>query len=328
MIVSHAPMRVSLFGGGTDLPEWSSKHGGAVLGFALDKYTHIYLRKLLPFSKFKHRLVYSKVEDVDRIADIQHRAIKAVLQEYWGDEGFGLELTHMGDLPAMAGTGSSSSFVVAMLNAIQHILHGNMPKAAAQWIYQESVRIEREVIGEFVGQQDQAWAAFGGFNRIDFAPNGAATVTKMPDGRAHELTSHLLMGFTGFTRFAEEVEREKAAGFEANSSKLHAIRAMVDQAADVILNGYDIRIIGQLLHETWMMKRGLSDRVSNPEIDAMYETARKTGAIGGKLMGAGAGGFLLLFAEPEKHADIKAALPGTIWVDVGIGRGAWVEGAL
>lgn len=308
-------MRVSLFGGGTDYPAWWRKNGGSVLGFAINKYTRVYVRDLLPFYAHKHMIVYRKVEMVDRIADIEHPAVRAVLQEHWGDDRGGLEITHMGDIPAMSGMGSSSSFVVALLAAIVH-------KTGVKGINiaREAIRIEQDVIGENVGNQDQVWAAKGGFNRINFYRDGQMSLHPLgATRRGQDLLAHLMLVFTGFTRLADEIAGDQVREMDRHAEDLWEIQRMVDEAEDIICSGQeDIRDIGPLLYKSWERKRNLAARVSNPDIDAMLEAAMNAGALGGKLLGAGNGGFLLLFAEPEKQERVKADLGNRIWVPLGI----------
>ncbi len=316
MIVSKAPMRVSLFGGGSDYPAFFNRHGGSVLGFAADKYTRIYIRPLLPFSSFKHRLVYSTVEDVNLVSEIKHPAIRAVLQEHWGDDRPGLEITHMGDLPAMSGMGTSSSFVVALIRGIERF-KGLNPMAATE-LAQEAIRIEQVVIAEAVGCQDQVWAALGGYNRVDFTKDGfTARALPVKDFRA-DILDYLMLGFTGATRHAHKIAQEVINQMGQNTDAVKRMVGYVDEAERILLNQEDIRGIGELLHDTWMLKRGLTGSITNPEIDEMYGRARIAGAIGGKLLGAGAGGFLLHFVDHEKQGAVRAALPDRIWVPIGM----------
>jgi D-glycero-alpha-D-manno-heptose-7-phosphate kinase len=315
LIVAKAPLRCSIFGGGTDYRKWFEVHGGSVLGFAVNKYVRVYVRDLLPFNAFKHMLVYRKVEQVNKIEEIEHPAIRAVLQEHWGDNKGGLEITHMGDLPACSGMGSSSAFVVALLAAIWHKIGR---KFCDGDIAREAIRIEQEVIGENVGNQDQIWAAMGGYRRLDFVP-GTSTVCWRPQKRSEELLSHLMLVFTGFTRIADLVAGEQIKAFPKHEHELSAIQMSVDVAEAILSHeDQDIRKLGPILLNCWKNKRQLSDHVSNSIIDGMLDKAIKAGALGGKLLGAGNGGFLLLFVEPINQERVKAALPGKIWVPLGI----------
>lgn len=312
MIISRTPFRVSLFGGGTDLPKWYRRHGGSVIGGAIDKYCYISLRTLPPFFAHKHRIVYSNIEQVREIAEIKHPSVRACLGEM-GIEA-GLEIHHDGDLPARSGLGSSSSFTVGLLNAL-NAYRGRM--ASKQELAEEAIRIEQDVIGENVGSQDQMWAAFGGLNRIDFQPDGSIDVTPLiiERERRDALQNHFVLYFTGLSRFASDIEGEKIANLDKRDVQLHSLRAMVDEAASMLSNPKrDLSELGRLLHEGWLLKRELSASVSNRTIDELYEAALHAGALGGKLLGAGGGGFLLLFVPPERQAAVRERLKDLIAV--------------
>jgi D-glycero-alpha-D-manno-heptose-7-phosphate kinase len=314
MIISRTPFRVSLFGGGTDLPQWYRRHGGAVIGGAIDKYCTISLRALPPFFSYRYRIVYSKIELASSVAEIEHPAVRAVLGEM-GIPG-GLNIHHDADLPARSGLGSSSSFTVGLLNAL-YAYQGHM--ASRDELAREAIRIEQDVIKECVGSQDQMWAAWGGLNRIDFQPDGTIDIRPliMPRERRETLERHLVLYFTGFSRFASEIEKEKIANLDKREHQLHGLRAMVDEATSLLVSpGRSLDDLGRLLHESWLMKRELSSGVSSPAIDELYQTARAHGATGGKLLGAGGGGFLLLFVPPERQARLRERLKDLVSVAV------------
>lgn len=314
MIISRTPFRVSLFGGGTDFPQWYRRHGGAVIGGAIDKYCYINVRTLPPFFEHKHRIVYSNIELVKDIEEIRHPSVRAVLREMGITEG--LEIHHDGDLPARSGLGSSSSFTVGLLNAL-YAYRGHM--ATKRELAQRAIQIEQEVIGESVGSQDQMWAAYGGLNRIDFRTDGGIDVNPLiitPERRT-ELESSLMLYFTGFSRIASDIEKEKIATLDQREAQLHTLRAMVDEAAAILGSPTaPLDQLGQLLHEGWMLKRELSKAVSNSKIDELYEAALSAGALGGKLLGAGGGGFMLLYAPPEVQARVRERLSNLIAVNV------------
>ena len=317
MIISRTPFRVSFFGGGTDYPAWFRQHGGAVLGTTIDKYCYISLRELPPFFEHRHKIVYSKVETVRELGEIQHPAVRAVLQEL--EVTAGLEIHHDADLPARSGLGSSSAFTVGLLNAVR-ALRGQM--SSAEHLASEAIRIEQEVVGENVGNQDQVWAAFGGTNLVTFRPDGGFDVVPviMPPARRDRLQAHLQLFFTGFSRTASEIAGKKIANLASRERQLHAMRQMVDTGLGVLQDeGRPIEEVGRLLHEAWTMKREIADVVSTSAIDEIYAAARGAGAIGGKLLGAGGGGFMLLFAPPERHAAIREGLRGLIEVRFRIG---------
>ena len=316
MIISRTPFRVSLFGGGTDYPKWYREHGGAVFGFAINKYCYISVRPLPQFFEHRHRIVYSQVEMVTEIDDIQHPAVRGILADQGID--IGLEIHHDGDLPARSGLGSSSSFTVGMLNAL-YALRGAM--IDKQKLAQEAIRIEQRVIGEAVGSQDQVWAAFGCINRIDFPIAGDFQVRPlvMPGERRQQLLDHLLLFFTGFSRFASEIAQKQIDNFDQRQDHLKTITSLVDEAMNVVQSdGRPVREIGELLHQSWHLKRELADSVTTPKIDEIYDAALDAGAIGGKLLGAGGGGFVLLFVEPDKQEAVKERLKDLVWVDFGI----------
>jgi len=316
MIISRTPYRVSLFGGGTDYPKWFNRFGGSVLGFAINKYCYLSLRALPPFFEHRHRIVYSRIELVGSIEEIQHPAVRAVLGEMKVSEG--IEIQHQGDLPARSGLGSSSSFTVGLLNALWA---GRGRMVTKQTLAAEAIRIEQEVIGENVGSQDQVWAAYGGMNRIDFSRDGSFAVDPvvMPRGRRQELIGSLMLVFTGFSRFADQLAARQIANMEQREAHLHRLQAMVDEAVEILQNpARPIREIGELLHQSWMLKRELAECVSSPQIDGMYQAAREAGAIGGKLLGAGGGGFMLFFVPPERQAAVRARLHDLIHVEFDI----------
>ena len=311
MIISRTPFRISFFGGGTDYPPWFKQHGGAVLSTSFDKYCYITCRELPPFFEHKYRIAYSKVENAKDISDIEHPAVRAVLAEMGLPQG--LEVHADADLPARSGLGSSSSFVVGLLHSLTALQGTRVTK---EWLTQEAIRIEQEVLKENVGSQDQAAAAHGGFNVIHFQQDGVLRVDPLvlPASRRQELNDHLMLFFTGFSRFSSDIAKAQVANIEKNSESLHRIRAMVDEGVSILCEGGDIREFGHLLHSAWVYKRGMSDQVSNAGIDALYEKALRAGAIGGKLLGAGGGGFMLLFVAPEQQAAVREALRDLIHV--------------
>ncbi|MHB8453179.1 MAG: GHMP family kinase ATP-binding protein [Acidiferrobacterales bacterium] len=311
MIISRTPFRISFFGGGTDYPCWFKQHGGAVLSTSFDKYCYVTCRELPPFFDHKYRIAYSKVENVSEIGDIEHPAVRAVLGEIAFPQG--LEIHCDADLPARSGLGSSSSFVVGMLHSLE-ALKGN--RVTKEWLAQEAIRIEQEVLKENVGSQDQAAAAFGGFNLIRFHTNGQLTIEPviLSPQRKEEFNDHLMLFFTGFSRIASEIAKSKVANLNKKADELHCMRKMVDECLEILSSNTDIRAIGELLHTGWEHKRSLSDLVSNSQIDSLYSRAIKSGAIGGKLLGAGGGGFMLLFVEPKNQESVRQALSELVYV--------------
>lgn len=311
MIISRTPFRISFFGGGTDYPGWYEEHGGAVLSTSFDKYTYITCRELPPFFNHKYRIAYSKVENANAISDIQHPAIRAVLEQL--DFKRGLEIHCDADLPARSGLGSSSSFVVGLLHSLT-ALQGR--RVTADWLAKESTRIEQSVLHEHVGSQDQAAAANGGLNLIHFQKDGNLRLDPLilPNSRKQEFNDHLMLFFTGFSRISSDIAKAHVENMSKNATELHEMRAMVDEAIAILCSGRDIRALGDLLHQGWLHKRNMSSQVSNPSIDALYDRARASGAIGGKLLGAGGGGFMLMFVTPGDQAAVKAELSDLIHV--------------
>ena len=311
MIISRTPFRVSFFGGGTDYPVWFQEHGGAVLATTIDKYCYITCRYLPPFFEHKSRIVYSKIESVAANDQIEHPAVRGVLQHLKIEEG--LEIHHDGDLPARTGLGSSSSFTVGLLHAL-YGLNGRMP--TKMQLANDAIHVEQEVLKESVGSQDQIIAAFGGFNRIDFPSDHRFQVSPvMIDGeRRARLQDHLMLFFTGFARTASEIASEQIQATPKKTQELRLMQQMVDEAIRILRESEDLTAFGRLLHEGWQVKRSLTRRISTPQIDALYEAACAAGAIGGKLLGAGGGGFLLLFVRPEEQDRVKEALRGVLHV--------------
>jgi D-glycero-alpha-D-manno-heptose-7-phosphate kinase len=312
VIITRTPYRVSFFGGGTDYPGWFRENGGAVLATTLDKYCYITCRRLPPFFQHRHRIVYSIIENVSRVDEIQHPAVRAVLE--WAKVEEGLEIHHDGDLPARSGLGSSSSFTVGLVHAL-HALHGKMTNRTQ--LAKTAIHIEQDLIKENVGSQDQVLASYGGLNVVEFRPDDSFDVTPviLPQERKEELEAHLMLCFTGFSRFASVVAKSQLDNLHAKQRELNRIRQMVDEGLNILIDPSEpIRTFGRLLHEAWQNKRSLSDMVTTPEIDEVYQAARDAGAIGGKLLGAGGGGFMLLFANPEHQPKIRERLKNLIHV--------------
>jgi D-glycero-alpha-D-manno-heptose-7-phosphate kinase len=312
MIITRTPFRISFFGGGTDYPQWYREHGGAVLSTSIDKYCYISCRNLPPFFEHKHRIVYSKIENVVHVDDIEHPSVRAVFQ--WLQVSDGIEVHHDGDLPARSGLGSSSAFTVGLIHALRALRGQQSSKSE---LASGALHVEQNLIGENVGSQDQVVVAYGGLNRIDFPVSGDFSVQPvvMLRDKQELLNDHMMLFFTGITRIASDVAASKIQNLSSRSAELNAMRAMVDEALNILTSeNVDMTAFGRLLHESWLLKRRLSDAVSTLHIDQTYEVAMRAGAIGGKLLGAGGGGFLLIFAEPEKHAEIRKALAKLIYV--------------
>lgn len=315
MIISKTPFRISFFGGGTDYPAWYLKNGGAVLSTTIDKYCYISCRYLPPFFDHKYRIVYSKIENVQTLDQIQHPAVKAVLTHLECYKG--LEIHHDGDLPARSGLGSSSSFTVGLINTLMALKGRYVSK---EDLARKAIYVEQEIIRETVGSQDQIAATFGGFNRIQFFRDGHFSVEPviLAKTRREELENHLMLFFTGLQRNAPEIAKSKIENIAHRNNELVLMNKTVDDAIAVLQNSErSLLDFGDLLDQGWKLKRALSEKVSNELIDGLYARAKRAGALGGKLLGAGGGGFLLLFARPEDQDAIKRELKDFIYVPFG-----------
>lgn len=312
MIITKTPFRISFFGGGTDYHAWYKEHGGAVLSTSIDKYCYISCRFLPPFFDHKHRIVYSKIENVTAIENIEHPSVRAVFQ--WLNVSEGIEVHHDGDLPARSGLGSSSAFTVGLIHALR-ALKGL--QSSKNELAKGACHVEQNVIGENVGSQDQIAAAYGGLNFIEFQQSGDFSVKPvvLAMEKQERLNDHMMLFFTGLTRIASEIAADQIQNIPNRVSELNSMRAMVDEALSILssqkLNFSDF---GRLLHESWCLKRRLSSTISTSRIDYFYDVAMKAGAKGGKLLGAGGGGFFLIFAEPEIQPRIREALSELVYV--------------
>ena len=311
MIISRTPFRISFFGGGTDYPVWYYENGGAVLATSIDKYCYISCRHLPPFFEHKSRMAYSKIENLKEGQEFEHPSARETLRFMGVKEG--VEIHHDADLPARTGLGSSSSFTVGLLHTL-YALKQRMP--TKMQLAQEAIHIERDLIKESVGSQDQVTAACGGFNRISFAQDGEINVQPVIIGRERLalLQSHLMLYFTGFSRLASVIAEKQIQDTHKKKVELKAMFDMVDHSLGILTGGTDLTEFGKLLHESWLLKRGLTDKISSPQIDEIYAAARDAGSIGGKLLGAGGGGFILLFAKPEDQPRIREKLKDLLHV--------------
>lgn len=311
MIISRTPFRISFFGGGTDYPAWYRKHDGAVLATTIDKYCYLTCRYLPPFFEHRFRVVWSKIENSQTIDEIVHPAVRMVLRYLNMDRG--VEIHHDGDLPARSGMGSSSSFTVGLLHAL-YALKGQMPNK--QQLAMKSIYIEQELLKETVGSQDQVLAAYGGFNHITFPANGEISVRPLTliQERISELNSHLMLFYTGIKRTASDIAKSYIGNVERNEQHLRMMSEMVNNGISILNSEQNIGHFGKLLHEAWQAKRSLSPKVSNPYVDEIYDQARSAGAIGGKVTGAGGGGFMLLFVPPSRQTKVRERLNKLIYV--------------
>lgn len=312
MIISRTPFRISFFGGGTDYPVFYGEHGGAVLSTSINKYCYVICRYLPPFFDYNYRIRYRKQEEVKSISEIEHPAVRECLNFIHLPQG--VEIQHNADLPAMSGLGSSSAFTVGVLNAL-NALQGKM--ITKRQLALDAIHVEQVMIRENVGSQDQTIAAFGGFNKIEFGGSQKITVhpVTIEQGKLDSLQAHLMLYFTGYPRNASEIAREQIRKTPEKKTELKAMMEMVDEAI-TILNGMDDRIsdFGKLLHESWLLKRSLTPQISSASLDEIYQAGIDSGAEGGKLLGAGGGGFMLFFVRPELHQNVREKLNKLLYV--------------
>ena len=301
---------MSFFGGGTDMPEFFNEHGGAVISTTFDKYVYVNVRHLPPFMPYYSELCYSRFERVKYISEIEHPAIREAMRMLDIHE---IRLTYEGDLPARTGLGTSSTFAVGMLNAF-YALKGKY--AGKRKLAEDSIYLERELCKENGGWQDQIAAAFGGLNRIDFADNEfkVSPIVIRPD-RKEQLNDNLLLFFTGVSRFSSEIQKDTMSNQYAKITQLKEMLVLVDEAQNILQDSHsDLNDFGRLLHHTWELKRKTGSKITNNAIDELYERGIKAGALGGKLLGAGGGGFLLFYVENEKKQSVIDALDELMYV--------------
>ncbi len=306
MIIARTPFRVSFFGGGTDFQDHYTQHGGAVLLTTINQYCYLSIHRLSPFFKHRFRASYAQTESVLKPEEFQHPLVRECLLHLGVQEG--VEISHVADLPGRTGLGTSSSFTVGLLNAL-HVWRGE--RVTAEDLAREAIHVERVRVGDTGGHQDQYAAAYGGFLRLDFSAGPRTTVRQLalPAARLLELEQCLMLFYTGIEQSAENILTHQRQRTADNLPYLRQMRDMVDEAERILTDGQDMAHFGRLLHHTWELKKKLAQGISNTIVDQAYEAARKHGALGGKLLGAGGRGFLLLFAPTDRHAAIRQALP-------------------
>src|SRR5271155_1769913 len=306
MIITSTPLRISFFGGGTDYPIWYRQYGGSVLSTTIDKSCFITCRWLPPFFEYHSRISYTKVENVGQNNVIQHPSVRACLEFLGIDDG--IEIHHIADLPARSGLGTSSAFTVGLLQGLYALKNQMRDKHA---LASEAIHVEQELLREAVGAQDQVSAAHGGFNRINFHTDGSIDVKRIlaSKNRIVELEQHLALYFTGFSRIASEIAQEQIRMTPHKKRELDTMLQLVSEAEDIVVNpSRPLHEFGRLLHESWQIKRTLTQKISNANIDEIYEAGLSAGALGGKLLGAGDGGFMLFFVPPEKREALRLRL--------------------
>lgn len=310
MIITQTPFRMSFFGGGTDFSGFYNEHGGAVISTTFDKYCYVTVRHLPPFFDYKTHVTYSKEEKINNLSEMQHPAIRNAME--WLDM-HNIRLTYESDLPARSGLGTSSSFAVGMISAF-YALKGQY--ADKRKLADDAIYLERTLCKEAGGIQDQIAASFGGMNRINFSADGYTVhpVIINPE-RKKLLNEHLMLFFTGFSRFSSDIQKGTEKSMKDKTQQLLEMYKLVDDAEKILTDkNTSLDEFGKLLDYTWQLKRGISSGISTDSIDEQYERAKKAGALGGKLLGAGGGGFLLFYVPKEKQADVKKALAGQMYV--------------
>jgi D-glycero-alpha-D-manno-heptose-7-phosphate kinase len=318
MIISRTPYRISFFGGGTDYPAWFREHGGSVLSTSINRYCYITCRFLPPFFEHKSRVVWSKIELVNGRDEVTHPIIREAVKYLEINEG--IEIHHEGDLPARSGLGSSSAAAVGILHAL-YALRGDMVSKST--LARDAILIEQEMLKENVGVQDQIQTAFGGLNRIDIAQDGSFQVRPIviSEARARDLEHHMLLFYTGIARDASSVAAEQINAIPRRQHELREMQKMVDLGGDILVGNGRLTELGRLLHEAWLLKRSISDRIAPAFVDEIYDRALRAGAVGGKLLGAGGGGFMLFIVRPEDHVKVLAALAELLVVPIELDRG-------
>lgn len=306
MVITKTPFRISFFGGGTDYPIWYKENGGVVMSTTIDKYCYVLTRYLPPFFDHKYRIRYTKREEVKNIEEIEHPKVKESLKFLNIDKG--IELVHTSDIPANSGMGSSSAFTVGFLHGL-YALGGKT--ISRHKLALDAIHIEQDRTKENVGSQDQVAAAFGGFNRIEFKGNHDISVHPVaikPD-RLEELQGNLMLFFTGFSRIASDIAHEQIKNTPHKSEDLKKMCKMVNEATEILSDeSRSLDDFGRLLHEAWLVKKGLASKITNPAIDEIYNTGLASGALGGKLLGAGGGGCVLFYVKPELQLRVKEKL--------------------
>lgn len=308
MIITRTPFRMSFFGGGTDIPEFFNEHGGSVISTTFDKYCYVATRHLPPFFGYSTELVYSKIERVKLPSELEHPAVRNAMEML---DMRKMRISYEADLPARSGLGTSSSFAVGMLNAF-HCMKGTY--ASKERLAKEAIKLERELCAETGGWQDQVAAAYGGLNRIDFADGDFAVhpIVISPE-RKRELESNLMLFFTGFTRFSSDMQKKNHV--VDKTAQLKEMLALVDVAEGVLTDkSKSLAEFGRLLDTTWKLKRGTGSQVSTGSIDALYERGINAGALGGKLLGAGGGGFLAFYVEPDAQTSVLETMNGLLHI--------------
>ena len=305
MIISRTPFRVSFFGGGTDYPAWFREHGGAVIGTSIAYYCYIHGRILPPFFNHKYLISWSKIEKPNAVDEIEHPVVREAIKSLKITQGLGIQ--HHGDLPAFSGLGSSSSFAASTLNML-HTLKGSV--VTKDFLAKESIYLEQTLLKENVGVQDQILTVYGGFNHVKILADGTFHVNPIPlsKEKKQQIESNILMFYTGVSRFSSKIAGDCINAIPKKQVDLFEMQKLVDVALSILSNDNDLDDFGRLLHETWKIKRSLTSSIEPDYIEEIYSKGMKAGALGGKLLGAGGGGFIIFYVAPEKKQQVLDAL--------------------
>ena len=304
MIISRTPYRISLFGGGTDYNKWYESNNGVVISTSINKYSYITIRKANNFFDYHSRIIWSVIEEVENNNHIKHPVIKEILKYYKYTQG--LEIHYDGDLPARSGLGSSSSFTVGFLNSFHALIQKKINKRN---LTKEAIFVEQKLLKESVGIQDQIQVSFGGFNLIKINKNGNFDLIKFKNNNyLKKIKDHMLLFYTGISRHSSNIAGITINSISKKQNNLHRIMEIANEAKRIIDSESNITFLGELLDETWALKKDLHSNVSNSIINNAYDIAKKNGALGGKILGAGGGGHLLIFAKPHNHKKIVSSL--------------------
>ena len=303
MVITQTPFRMSFFGGGTDFKEFYEEHGGSVISTSFDKYCYVTVRHLPRFFDYANQITYNVIERTNSADEIEHPAVREAMK---------LRVVYEADLPARSGLGTSSSFAVGLLNAF-YALKGKY--ADKKKLADDAIYLERVLCNESGGIQDQIAASFGGFNRIDFDADGyRVRPVIISKERKEQLNKNLMLFFTGFSRFSSDIADNQKAATKDKTAQLNEMKELVDESEKILTSKTDLAEFGKLLDYTWKLKRGITKAISNDSIDALYKKAIDEGAVGGKLLGAGGGGFMLFYVEEDKQEKVKEALKQLLYV--------------
>lgn len=310
MVITRTPFRMSFFGGGTDFPDFYNTYGGSVISTTFDKYCYVNVRHLPPFFEYATELSYAEIERVNSVNEIKHPSIRECMKYL---DMRDIRLTYEADLPARTGLGTSSSFAVGMLSAF-HSLKGKFKDKKT--LAEEAIYLERTLCNEAGGVQDQIAVAYGGLNRIDFSSLGfKVTPIIISNERKQQLNSNLMMFFTGFSRFSSDIQNSTQSALKDKTAELLELLSLVDEAQNILVDNHaDLDDFGRLLHHTWQLKRGITSKISTNVLDEIYNRAISLGALGGKLLGAGGGGFFVFYVRPEKQKAVMEGLKNLLYI--------------